>query len=501
MFNVRSFLLMVTVTCSLFLIARHSLASFRDLAYRVPEGANAVMVVNVEKLLSSPLGQQEHWREEQERMVDAGLLIVPPSSTEFLMASHIDFETMHPHWEAALAAVSYEPSMVKAAARWGGQIDRIGQRDAVLLPDDTYLVQFGKRMVGTMRPASRQQVARWLRQIDTQSRDERQLSPYLQQAVRYAEDIGTPIILALDTQDILSAEFVRQRLGEAKSLQGLNLDLDQLSEAIASLKGVTLGITVGDRVFGKLKVEFDKDISALGQAAKPLLLEALSNNGAMIDEFEDWTAKVEPNRISIEGYFYKSGMQRIMSLLDAPASFHQHAASVADAESAQSTLLLLSSQHYFKSASSLIDDLASKKGGKTMGQIAMWFGRYASKIDALPILNVDSELLDWGGFTANSLRDAEAALRGAASRTRTREVNAPAQYRYYGRYGYNVGWNWGGGGYVAQEDLQAASQQRARIRTEERLGGAKQVQDIMQQVTQSTADIRRRMTDKYQAEF
>ena len=49
--------------------------------------------------------------------------------------------------------------------------------------------------------------------------------------------------------------------------------------------------------------------------------------------------------------------------------------------------------------------------------------------------DVDPALLDYGSATANSLRDAQAALRGAASQTRVREVNAPPQYRYYARYG------------------------------------------------------------------
>ena len=60
--------------------------------------------------------------------------------------------------------------------------------------------------------------------------------------------------------------------------------LDQLSAALASVQGMMLGITVTDQVYGKVKVDFEQGVPLTADQAKPLLLETLSNHGAMIDE-------------------------------------------------------------------------------------------------------------------------------------------------------------------------------------------------------------------------
>lgn len=58
----------------------------------------------------------------------------------------------------------------------------------------------------------------------------------------------------------------------------------------------------------------------------------------------------------------------------------------------------------------------------TWGQVGGWFERYARKIDNLPILNVDPEMLDYGVFVADSLRQSETVMKGIGAKSGMRKT-------------------------------------------------------------------------------
>ena len=478
--------------------ATEVLAQFGALSRRIPNGANAIVVLNIEKIHQSPLAQEQNWRAQQENAAAAGLTILPPSADQFIMAAKMDYDFMEPVWETALARLHYEPDLPKFAARFGGTVDRVADRNAVRLPDDSYAVQLSKTVVACMRPGNRQSVARWLRSTNTTQGQV--LSPYLKEAIAFAEKVGTPIIMAMDLQDVMAPELVRERLQNLEAMKDSKLDLDNVVKALSSIRGVTLGITIRDKIHGAIKVDFAEDVTFLQDVAKPILLEVLSNQSAMINEFVDWNVTVAGSRVQIGGELYRSGMQRIMSVLDAPAILRQAAESTSPADGPnEETLQRLASQQYFNTVVGFVDDLQNKDK-KTLGQVGIWCGRYANKIGGLPLLNVDPKLLDYGGYVSNEFRQAESVLRGAGGRSRVRQLNAPAQYRGVGRWGSD---GWYGtrfyGGYVESPRLEA--QNRARIRTEERVRGAGSARSVMQDINAATYEIRREMTDKYQVEF
>lgn len=479
--------------------------SFSNLTSRIPDTANTILIFNVEKIHQSPLAKQQNWREKHENAFASGVTVLPPEASKFVMASQLDFEFVQPIWEVYLADLKYDASMAKVAAKHGGSVDRIEDRDAAVLPEDTYVVKFGPRFVGAMSPGNRQNVSRWVSSIYSKSLGP--LSAYLKEAVGFSEQVGTPIVMAMDLTHALSKETVRPRLAAMKAVQGKQVDLDALSELIASIRGVTLGITITDKPFGKIKVDFAQDATPLGDLAKPLLLEVLANQGAMIDEFADWTAKVEGNRISIEGNLYRSGMQRILSVLDAPPSLHHEEGTAASPGQTEADLQRLASQQYFKTVSGYVDDLRAKRGSDqfvTNGQVGLWFERYARKIDDLSVLNVDDELVAYGSFVSSSLREAETAMKRIGGQTRVREVNQQPVYNVqtwgaagvdrWGRYGAYGGWR-------AYEDVRAEQRERTKIKTEERVGGNMTANDIMREVQSATGEVRRSMTKKFNVDF
>ncbi len=485
--------------CLIGLFVDAAAAQFNDLLTRVPSHANALIVLNVEKIHATPLAQQENWREQQEKAFEGGLTIVPPHSDYFLMAGQMDFEFMQSSWEVALTRVSDEPSLPKIAAKWNGSIDRIERRGTVRLPNDAYLVKFGKEIVGVMRPANRQSVARWLKQVDSNGGQHR-LSPYLKEAVGFAQNQGTPIIMALDLQNAVSAEFLRRRFAEDDKLKATDIDVDQLVDVLSSIRGVTLGITIRNELYGAIKVDFEKDVTVLGDLAKPMLLEALARHSAMIDEFEDWKTTVQGTQIRIGGKLYPSGLRRILSLLDAPASLQQME-TASDPQQSEQDQKRLASQQYFQTVTQQVADLRGRDG-QTMGQVGIWCGRAARKIDQLPLLNVDEELLEYGAFVSEGLRQAESVLRSVGGRTRVRQTSQTGGSSSYD-YGYSYGYGrWGAyGRYGVRDDARAEQQQRTAIATQERFAGATSTRQIMQQIDTATAEVRRKMVAKYQAEF
>lgn len=501
----------VTLFALLFTIqANAALAQFQSVVRHLPHDANVLLLFNVEKILASPLAKQQGWLEKGENAYAAGLTYLPPQANHFAMAAQLDIELMHTRWRAAVMDLKYEPSMPKLAAQHRGTVDEIENRNVAALPPDTYVVKFMKNMMGVMSPADRQHVARWIKDVYSGSLKS-PMSDYLQAAEAYA-DRGAPIIMAIDLQHLMSAKEIRDHLDNLASLKGKQVDLDQLSKMFASIRGVTLGITISDHVHGAIKVDFDQDVTLMKDFAKPVLLEALANRGAMIDEFKTWQLQLSGKTIKLEGNLFQSGMQRIMSLLDTPPSLHvEQPKSAAGQQATEQSLVLLATQQHFKSVTHLLDDLhKSDRSARSMGQIGMWFNKYASKIDALPILNVDKDLVKFSASVAYQLRQAHQAIASAGERSAVRQADAPnvSAYAYSARAGV-VGAGWGGvyGGYAYQarylpnQSRALRGQELARIRTEERVRGGSQANNILENVAQETAEVRRQMTERYKVEF
>ena len=393
-------------------------AQLDDLLRRVPDRPNTVTVLDLDKVFKSPMADQEQWRDKHLKAFESGMLMVPPTASRFVLASQLDLDVMQPVWEVALVNVNEEVSIPEVAQRRGGTVDVVAGESAAALPDDTYVIKFGPTVVGAMKPANRQSVGRWIE--SSRDANRRPLPPYLEEAVGFVQDVGTPIIIALDLENALAPAKIRARLGEMECLAGKSVDLDKLSQALASARGVTLGITLVEKRYGGIKIDFSEDVSMTADFAKPLLLEVLAYRGAMIDEFKDWTVNVTSKQISLKGVLEPSGLRRILSLLEPPHSPDYKPAKPSSGTQPEELTVALASQEYFKIITTMLTDLQGKRKSTefvTWGQVGLWFERYAKKIDNLPILNVDNELLDYGAFVSDSLRQSETAMKGIGAKS------------------------------------------------------------------------------------
>jgi len=435
---------------------------------------------------------------------------------------------MRPTWEVAVVEMESQTLMSGLARRLGGAPDTVSSLPAVRLPDDSFVVQFSNGLFGAMSPGNRQQVSRWIDHVN------RGVSPYLQEGINYVES-GAEVMMILDLQDAFAAGDVERGIEDFETVKSSQVDRAELAELVASVKGVMLGITFRDRAYAKLKIDFSQDASLLSSMGKPLVLEILGAYGVMIDEFADWKAEVKGNRMFLGGALSYHGLTRLASLIELPTAALQ--ANVADSQDqptpantagqGDNPTPLATTQKYFESVEHLLKNLrARKRDIKTMGQVAQWFENYGRKVDRLPTLNVDEEMLQYGSYISSQLHGAAMSLKGTTIQRRVDEVGASNSASIYGGAIGNVSQsNWQGGGYggnygrrmetnaaygiarrggamgAFKSQLRQQQQAKTAVRTQAKAQAATSIQQIIQNIQTAGTQIRRSMTQKYQVQF
>ena len=480
---------------------------FQQLLARVPSWANAVVILNVEKAKQSPTGQAEGLTEKIDKAFREGLIPVPPDATRFVLAAELDLEFMSPIWEAAVMDLAETPNMNLIAKAYRGEPDTLEGLPAVALPQDAYVLKLGDKTLGAMSPANRQAVVRWLRQ---QAASASKQSPYLERAAGYSDRAGTEIIMALDLDGMISPLRVNRFLQSVAWLEEARVDVGKLKQLLGSVEGIRIGVRLGSPPNGRVTADFRETPAITGASAKRLFLEYLAEKGLLIEDFQKWQPEVQGTTISLAGNMSPSGIRKLLSVIESPAPGAVSAAVAGTATASSDSTAIGAAQAaktkaYFQSVSSMFDDLKDDmKEAKNIASTSLFFDKYARRIERLPILDVDPEMLDFGAYVAQQLRQSAGAVRMMGIRTgvRTREItSADTTSDYYyggygsGRYGYY------GGTSAMKADLQAVEQQRGVVRAQEKGTAAVSVHQIRADVIAATADIRRKMTEKYRVQF
>ena len=190
---------------------------FQDFVNQIPRSANAVVLLNLEKAKNSPLGLKENWKRKIE---DTFACWGSPRAAAGRTVRWLLRSTLS-SW--SLSGKSRSWTLTKNSSGTVGEVawrhvDKIEGLPALALPNDTYLVQLGPKMLGAMRRRNRQAVVRWIR-------DSPQTIPtaaflYLQKAAVYSDKTGSEIIMALDLDGVMSFERVVKFLKSHKKAAG-----------------------------------------------------------------------------------------------------------------------------------------------------------------------------------------------------------------------------------------------------------------------------------------
>jgi hypothetical protein len=462
---------------------------FPDLVRRVPDTANALVLIDAKALHATPVGARIG-SAKGSLAVGGGL---SPNIDRLVVAALISPTTLDHAWKIGIASTRIPVTPDQLAKAEGGVADTVAFHPAVLSPRNAYYTILAPQLVGAMHPANRQALAKWVQSYAAA----RGPSKYLADAAAAAD---APILLAVDLADVFDPPGLKAKLGRMKALAGRS-DLPRIAQAIAGLKGARLAVTAGDTFAGELRLDGD-GADALAPVAKALVLEAMEGMRLDVDDMDAWTARPAGGSVVLSGPLSEAGLRLLLSPLLSPTMAPSApAATAAAAPAGDPKAQAAASQRYFRSVKALLDDLHGQKG-KTFTAAAQAYQKYAQQIDELPILGVDPELLKWGGDVAVTLRGLAGLAKATGSQNRQIAMNlGSTPVTNTGTYNATDGWGYQ---YGVQQTVTTEVSNVNQLTGLMAAGGANEAAVRAQtwnNIDTATARVRRTMTEKYQAEF
>ena len=291
--------------------------TFSELVKKLPKTTNAVVILNVEKIKKCPMAVAENWAENLEKSYESGLTKIPPHATQFVIGADLDPEFMKPIYETAVVELDMRASLDTVAKVHGGTRDKLDDFDALVLPQDTYVIQFDPKTIGVMRPANRQAVLRWLRSMDLAAGP--QLSVYIMQAAGYADTTGSEIIIAVDLDGAFSWERGAKYVDRKKELlEKYGVEVKNAADLMATLKGLRVGIRLTEKPIGEVIADFGDEVKLPNECARQLMLDVFADAGILIPELEQWTCEVQGTTVALKGAMNRDALRRMGSLIDSP---------------------------------------------------------------------------------------------------------------------------------------------------------------------------------------
>ena len=492
---------MIAMCCAVAVAQRsEAFQDWSELVKGAPPGANTIGLIDV-----SFLRDQAQSAPETAEILETLKGVLSDSVLRGAFVAEMKHGSMEPMWEAAVAVTTRIVSPEKIAKLVDGYVDEIEGRKVVWSPKNTFLGTIGDDRVVAFRPANRKALAKYLR--EKKASGPQPLSPYLQSVVKRGT-VKSPVVLGLDLEDVVSGAGLKDQLKSLNSLAGDDPKIDDVAKLLLQIEGVTFIVKAEDKARGMIRVDFKSSPQILEKAGKPMFVEILGRAGASIPEVADWKAYVQENTLFMTGNLDKNSLSHVLSLFNTPYAIGAMHSSSGGEDNEQDSLLqkqAKASLRYYKSVMKIVEGLRGT-GAQTLGQRGLWCDREGRKIDNLPILNVDPELVEWGGQVGSLLRGTGLNIRGVNMKAATMEdvsmVSAGGGGYGWGGYGWGGAYT-GGGLPSAGYNAGAAARDSANIQlaAQKNLAAQGSYLEAMNQIDTISSGIRKRMTLKYQLEF
>jgi hypothetical protein len=498
-----------TVSSSVNLTAQESL---QDLAKKFPGYVNAVMAVNAREIRDSVISKANNWTDSYEGRVTSGLIFIPENADRVLLGAAMDFQTFHPRTTAILAEVATPPTSDLIRKATQGTIDNMLGYDVVETPNDMYVVPLEGNTVAAYRPAIRTDFLPWL--SDLKEGKTNPVRDYLQEGLGYA-DLGTAIIIAFNLENVISRSRIYENIQDSEEIRENSMDAKEVARLVASCRGVTLGVTVTDKITGAVKIDFSEDVSSLEPLKGGIALGVLERIGLFVDDFDEWEAfEMTPNQIQVRGQLSLNSFRQLLAIVDAAPNDSMSMSGEADLDTYSDDPATVN-KNYFTAVDGLVQGVKPKlSAGQAYTRNAKWLRKFAEKIDLLPTLNVDPEVVDFGVYAAEMLREASQYMIDTNAETKTKIQGLIASGA---RSGGGTGWGgaggWGGTyganystgrwGYRYGRRSGRGTGQRLRdsVRANQKTEAVRTLQEMFTEYDAQRADLRRNLTQKYNSEF
>jgi hypothetical protein len=478
--------------------------TFSDLARKLPGSINAVMAVNVGRIAKSEIATREGWASTYAGQTASGLMFVPEKANVVLVGATMDIAAFHPRETALLITMDQVPPFDTIRGLTNGEVDEVGDRKFIETTSGGYVYRVSDHLVAGLRPAQRPYFLNWINDMD---RDTTRVPDYLEEGISYSDKLGTEIIMAFNLDGTVSRSRVYDKIRDMPAISNNSLNAKEVSGQIASMRGITIGVTVRDKVYGAVKIDFAEDISSLDPLASQIAQSVFSRTGLTLEEFQSWPVKASKNSIELSGDLSTPSLRKLLSIVNVPSFTDHPYASVSESEQSPDTNTpAYISKRYFDTVNSFYDEIKAKiTPGAAYLENAKWLGTYADKISALSVLNVDDAVVTYGDEVAQTLRDAAVGLRDSNQTTKVNEQQLIASgTRSGGGYGANLSWGGGfssGGVGWGEGNRGDGSRIRRATRNQEQSEAITSVVSMFSKVDTDRVQVQQAMTRKYGMDF
>jgi cytochrome c551/c552 len=396
----------------LFAIAPAVAGPFDGMLKVLPATTNTLVLVDVSAIYDSPLAKSLKWSEAYAQRFRAGVNTLPPDARRVAIACATNMSNLRREWQLVLTEVRQVANAREVAARESGILDEVAGRFAVLSPRDVYFTSISEQESAAWYPANRQLLSHWIRNVPGwQKRAEPALSKQLKAVVARRGE-KEHLLVAFDLTDAFDRESIRAALDDSPSVLASQLNKEGLANTLVSLRGISLGVSVTDKLTGTIRVDFGLDPTPYRRVLKELFIEALEDEGAAIGDLHAWSAEYQENSLTLSGPLEPGTMARLMALFEFPNESDAPPAPLKPDETKPNPDL---TRNYFNAVLECIDEVRQSKMRKDYLKTAAWHETYAAKIERLSTRFVDPEAVKFGLSIAEYLRAIAASLRGATA--------------------------------------------------------------------------------------
>jgi len=484
---------------ALFAGAQPAPAQMEKLAERLPSGGNAVMTIDVARLIDSPLGKK---LELQSKLISGYAdrpLAIPGTARRVAVGAAVHPTGMASVWQASLIELSGTPRLEPMLQAQGGFADQIEGRKVAWTPRDILYIQFDDTTLGVLRPAQRQFARHWL-----SSPSGKVLTPYLFGAVSGAGDAAS--VFAVDLGGAVSVPMLRYGLGlgQFPSLEQFQDNQSKLLAAIASVQGMKISVRATDKLEAEWVIDFDGDVTALGDQAKAFVSDVLTVADLYEGDLEQWNFKAAGKQIIGTGSMNPESLNRLLALLSpGDATPAASAAPRAAANGAQPAAAngaarnpAEASRQYYRAVARILDGVSPKPSPR---QSASWLLAQARIIRQLPVLDVDPALIEWGNTVADTFVRVGQELAAGQQRAQVAALGVQSPTAVTTWTDHSEGST--SDSPETRAAFRNAQQQRRQVSQQERGAAAERAFAIFNDVLSTRGRIRAEMTQKYGIEF
>lgn len=473
----------IILRSSLFLLGIVPALPAAELINWLPADVNAVLSVRVADIYESRLAKRENWAAKARQAFVQHEVVIPPGLKQLAIGAELDLGNgLTPVRTFSVGEPVAGVSLEAVAAIAGAATFPLDGRVAVETPRGTVVVVAQPNIWLGTGQGGRQSAKRWA------------------QTPPAAKSWATPLVgqshiaLAIDVADALSTDATDAFLS---TLPETESKAAALAPLLADVKSLAWTVTVTDDIAGQIQIDFGHDASALAPVLKPLVPAVLQQFGMASSEVAAWTWSVRGKTVTGRGPQSAAETRRMLGILqhETPALTTTASASPADSGNDRT---VAASKRYLGSVRTVLDDVG-KSPKRIDDNDALTYERSARKIDDLPMKDVDAELLDFGQRVASSLRYQAQVQRMANIRggTAKAQLNAASSYRYSG---YGNGYVGPYGSYAAPE-VGSSTANAAAIQATANLSARDTRIEEWKQIEEGLVKIRRRLTEKLNADF